>query len=131
MSGDLFHYGHARFLKKIKDNNPGCISVIGLISDEQMIKYKRKPVMNFEERKEVLLSCRYVDEVISCPLTYTYEVLDSFQIDKVIHAHLPSEDEKYHYFCREIPDKFERYSYTPSISTTQIIERISNTRNQK
>ena len=104
MSGDLFHYGHVRLLKRVKDNNSNCISVIGLISDEQMINYKRKPIMNYEERKEVLESCKYVDEVINCPLTYTYELLERLNIDKVIHAHDIEDDEKYHYFCKKIPE---------------------------
>lgn len=126
MSGDLFHYGHVRLLRKVKENNLDCISVIGLISDEQMINYKRKPIMNYEERKEVLESCKYVDEVINCPLIYTYELLNKLNIDKVIHAHEPEEDEKYHYFCKNISDKFERYPYTKEISTTEIIERVKN-----
>lgn len=124
MSGDLFHYGHVRLLKRIKEHNPNCISIIGLLTDEQITNYKRKPIMNFEERKEVLESCIYVDEIIECPLTYTYELLEKLNVDKVIHAHELSEDEKYHYFCKNIPDKFERYPYTKDISTTDIIERV-------
>ena len=126
MSVDLFHYGHVTLLKKVKENNTNCISIIGLISDEQMINYKRKPILNFFERKIVIESCKYVDEVINCPLTYTYNLLEKLNIDKVIHAHDPEEDDKYHYFCKNIPEKFERYNYTKGISTTEIIERVKN-----
>lgn len=126
MSGDLFHYGHVRLLKRVKENYPNSTITVGLISDEQMVNYKRLPIMNYDERKEVIECCRYVNQVINCPLVYTYEMLDELKIDKVIHAHNIDEDDKYYYFCKNIPNKFERYPYTDGISTTDIIERVIN-----
>ena len=59
---DLFHPGHVNFLRKCS----GFGSVfVSLNTDEFILEYKGKgPVMTFEERKDVLLSCQYVKEVI-------------------------------------------------------------------
>lgn len=59
---DLFHKGHASFLQRCKDMGDVTVS---LNTDEFIWDYKRKrPVMSYEEREAVLLSCRYVDRVI-------------------------------------------------------------------
>lgn len=59
---DLFHYGHANFLKQCKklcDN-----VVVALNTDEFVAQYKQPTIMNYEERKKSLLSCQYVSSVI-------------------------------------------------------------------
>lgn len=60
---DLFHRGHANFLRQCKEI--GDYLVVSLNTDEFIYRYKGQyPVMSYDDRKEVLLSCRYVDEVI-------------------------------------------------------------------
>ena len=63
---DLFHPGHAKFLKacrKLSGLN-GQV-VVALNTDEFIQAYKGKfPIMAYEERKAVLLSCKYVDFVV-------------------------------------------------------------------
>lgn len=60
---DLFHRGHVNFLRQCKEI--GNYVVVSLNTDDFIERYKGKPpIMNYEERKEILLSCRYVDEVI-------------------------------------------------------------------
>lgn len=59
---DLFHSGHVNFLRQCK--KIGRV-VVSLNTDEFIKQFKgRKPIMSYKERKTVLLSCRYVDEVI-------------------------------------------------------------------
>lgn len=63
---DLFHAGHVRLLKRCKElaGTPGEV-VVSLNSDEFIREYKGKsPICSYEERKEALESCRYVDRVI-------------------------------------------------------------------
>lgn len=63
---DLFHSGHANFLYKCKQiaGVDGKV-VVSLNTDEFIEAYKSKlPVCSYKERKLVLESCRYVDEVI-------------------------------------------------------------------
>ena len=58
---DLFHVGHVRLLSRLRDL--GDHLVVGLSTDEfNQIKGK-KVVIPYEQRKEVLLSCRNVDGV--------------------------------------------------------------------
>ena len=59
---DLFHAGHALFLKKC--SQLGKVTV-ALNTDDFIEQYKGKPpVCNDQERYLVMKSCKYVDEVI-------------------------------------------------------------------
>jgi glycerol-3-phosphate cytidylyltransferase len=58
---DLFHVGHVRLLKRLK--NLGDKLIIGLSSDDFNELKGKKTVMSFEQRKEILLACKYVDDV--------------------------------------------------------------------
>ena len=65
-SFDLFHSGHARFLERCRSlaGNDGEV-IVSLNTDEFIKAYKGKGlVMNYEERKLVLESCRWVDSVV-------------------------------------------------------------------
>lgn len=59
---DCFHFGHVRFFKWVKENFD--FVVVALNPDSFVRKYKGETVQTYEERKEVLLACRYVDQVI-------------------------------------------------------------------
>lgn len=63
---DLFHSGHINFLRQCKAiaGLNGQV-VVSLNTDEFILEYKKKlPVYTFEERKAILLGCRYVDDVV-------------------------------------------------------------------
>jgi len=65
-SFDLFHSGHVAFLKRCKELAGDGKVVVSLNTDEFILAYKGKGlVMNYEERRTVLLSCRYVDDVVA------------------------------------------------------------------
>ena len=63
---DLFHSGHVNLLKRCREvAGQYGIVVVSLNTDAFIEEYKGKPpVCSDEERKAVLLSCRYVDEVV-------------------------------------------------------------------
>ena len=127
MVADLFHYGHVRFLKRIKEMYPNDKLIIGIHHDDEVENYKRIPIMSLDERVEVVRACKYVDDVIpNAPVNITEEYLTKHNIDIVIHAHLEEEDERYR-MMYEIPNKlnkFKRLEPTSGISTTQILERL-------
>lgn len=58
---DLFHYGHAEFLKKCAKRGK---VIVALNTDEFAARYKRPTVLTLGERLELLRACRWVDEVI-------------------------------------------------------------------
>lgn len=59
---DLFHSGHARFLKRCAELGEVTVA---LNTDEFIKEYKGlPPLMTYEERKEVLEACRYVSKVV-------------------------------------------------------------------
>jgi cytidyltransferase-like protein len=61
-SFDLPHHGHYRLLEQAAKLGPVTVS---LNSNEFSLQYKKIPlVMSYEERREVLLSCKWVDDVI-------------------------------------------------------------------
>lgn len=59
---DLPHKGHYRLLKRAAEIG---IVVVALNTDEFIQSYKGKPpILSYEERKEALLACRWVDQVV-------------------------------------------------------------------
>jgi glycerol-3-phosphate cytidylyltransferase len=60
---DLFHPGHVLLLKRAKEL--GTKLIVGLSTDEFNAIKGKKSVMTYEDRKVVLESCRYVDEVFA------------------------------------------------------------------
>ena len=85
MSVCLLHHGHVRLLEKARELG-GHVVVI-LTSDEEVLKYKGyPPELNFEERKEVLLALKSVDEVIAGPWLVTDEFLKEHKADCLVHS---------------------------------------------
>jgi glycerol-3-phosphate cytidylyltransferase len=64
---DLFHSGHVNFLRQCKEiagKDDGWV-VVSLNTDEFIKEFKGKPpVYSYNERKKILESCKYVDQVI-------------------------------------------------------------------
>lgn len=84
MSATLIHHGHVRLLKKAKAL--GTV-VVALTTDEEVQNKKGyKPELSFEERKEILESIRYVDEVIPSPWLIDNAFLEKHNIDKLVHG---------------------------------------------
>lgn len=63
---DLLHAGHVNFLKQCKSVVGGNGKVVvSLNTDEFIYEYKKQsPIISFEERRSVLLGCKYVDDVV-------------------------------------------------------------------
>jgi glycerol-3-phosphate cytidylyltransferase len=64
---DLFHSGHVNFLKRCQQiaGLDGQV-VVALNTDKFIYEYKKKkPVLTFDQRKDVLESCRYVGQVVA------------------------------------------------------------------
>lgn len=66
---DLFHVGHLNMFKRAKEQCDYLI--VGVVTDEGVRKFKEvEPFVPYEERAEMVRSCRYVDEVVEIPLNF-------------------------------------------------------------
>jgi len=65
---DVLHPGYIEMFKEMK---PNCTVLVVLLHTDPSIErpHKLKPILSVDERKEMLLSLKYVDDVIR----YTYE----------------------------------------------------------
>jgi glycerol-3-phosphate cytidylyltransferase len=63
---DLFHSGHVNLLKRCREvaGVDGKV-VVALNTDDFIFQFKnKKPICSEQERLDVLLACKYVDEVV-------------------------------------------------------------------
>ena len=60
---DPVHKGHIRMFREA--SNLGHQVIIGLNSDDWLTRKKGKPFMRWEERAEILESCKFVNQVLS------------------------------------------------------------------
>lgn len=58
---DLFHVGHIRLLKRLRDL--GDELIVGVSSDEFNAQKGKKSFFSYDERAEILESCKYVSKV--------------------------------------------------------------------
>lgn len=81
---DMMHFGHANALRQAKSLGDYLVGsfisfflfiklrrkVVGLCSDEEIIRHKGPPVMNEKERYAAVASVKWVDEVFILPSVY-------------------------------------------------------------
>jgi len=121
--GDLWHIGHKRALHQAK--SLGDYLIVGVLTDEATIAYKRQPVIPFEERIELVADSKAVDEVIrqdSLDPTENLRMLGD--VDIVVHGddwdrNFPGAE-----YMRGIGKQAIRTRYYLERSTTQIIQQI-------
>lgn len=117
---DLFHSGHLAFLRKAKEL--GDFLLVGVVTDSDVESYKRKPVIKYQDRVEMLQACRLVDKVIPAELRITKEFITKNNISVVVHG---DDDEQIEFFRVPREMGIMKYvSYTRGISTTQLIRTL-------
>jgi cytidyltransferase-like protein len=111
MSTTLLHQGHIRLLKKAKQM--GYV-IVALTTDDEVFKHKGyEPELTYEERQEMLLALKYVDEVVPSPWLLTEDYVKQHNADVLIHAG-PNANEV---------DNVVIFDRTEGISTTDLRER--------
>ncbi|QDZ23729.1 Ethanolamine-phosphate cytidylyltransferase [Chloropicon primus] len=126
---DMMHYGHANALRQARAC--GDYLIVGVVSDEEILKNKGPPVFSEEERITMVKAVKWVDEVIT---GVPYEVTEEFmrmlfkkhKIDYIIHGDdpclLPDGRDAY-----ELAKKAGRYmeiKRTEGVSSTDIVGRM-------
>lgn len=131
---DLVHYGHFELFKKIKQLIPHSYIIAGITKDSDNAMYKRASILTQEEKLRTLQFCRYIDNIlIDVPWIIDQEFIDKHNIDYVCHDPKPYVTEKIrdvYGFCKE-KGIFLGINRTPSISTSEMIDRVIKMQHQK
>lgn len=127
---DLFHIGHLNIFKRAKEQCDYLI--VGVVTDESVMQNKKTmPYMPFEERIELVRSCRYVDEAVEIPTQYnnTDEAYRRYQFDVQFsgsdYADNPVWLAKQAFLRRQGSDMVF-FPYTESTSSTKLKALIEN-----
>jgi len=120
---DLLHEGHFEILKKCKLY---CRKlVVGLVSDELGVKQKRKPVLTYTHRKQLLENCKYVDGVVEFNGTSKQEDYNKLKFEILFIADEYYKKEEYSSFEIDFPKIPVIYiPRTNHISTSEIYKKI-------
>ena len=114
LSATILHHGHIRLLKKASE--VGYV-IVALTKDDEIITKKGyRPEIAYKNRKEILESIKYVDEVISSPWLISENFLDKNHIDFLVHGNDNS---------NPIPkDRLIVFPRTRGISSTKIRAKV-------
>lgn len=127
---DLFHVGHLNMFKRAKEQ---CrYLIVGVVSDEGVrLNKQAEPFVPFEERIEMVRSCRYVDEAVKLPLNFagTRDMFKKYHFDVQFsgsdYEHDPawlSEKE----FLEKNGATMVFFPYTQSTSSTKLKKAIES-----
>ena len=127
---DLFHVGHLNMFKRAKEQ---CrYLIVGVVSDDGVrLNKQAEPFVPFEERIEMVRSCRYVDEAVKLPLNFagTRDMFKKYHFDVQFsgsdYEHDPawlSEKE----FLEKNGATMVFFPYTQSTSSTKLKKAIES-----
>ena len=119
---DLIHIGHINLFKKAKAL--GNKLIVGVITDEGVKKYKREPIIPFEQRIEIVSSIKYVDMVVKQNNRSGKENIKKLGNISVLirgdDAEIPEEVK----YIKSVGGEFIQIPYTKGISSSSIINKI-------
>lgn len=125
---DILHVGHLRYLEASK--KLGDYLVVGLNSDSSVkqLKGESRPINSQEDRKEMLLGLKAVDEVIIFDEIDACEFLKKVKPDIYTKGgdYSPEEMEKWpeYKLAQELGCKIELIDFVDGKSSTKIIEKL-------
>ncbi len=128
---DLFHIGHLNLLKNAKGL---CDKLIVGVSTDKLVEYKHKhPVIPFEERIEIVRSCKFVDAAIP------QEELDKYKMWEKLHFDILFVGDDWYNSpsWKEMEEKFDKvgvrvvyFPYTKGTSSTLLNETLKKLREE-
>lgn len=126
---DLFHVGHLNMFKRAKEQCDYLI--VGVVTDEGVIRDKKtSPYIPFEERIEMVRSCRYVDEAVEIPVDFgdTDEAYRRYRFDVQFSGSDYENDPEWlakKVYLQKQGSDLVFFPYTQSTSSTKLKEMIS------
>lgn len=122
---DIMHSGHYNAIRQAKALTD--ILVVGVHSDEEIMRHKGPPVMNNEERLATVRACKWVDEVVfDTPYNPSLELLDRLNCDFCVHGDdmATGADGRDAYEEVKAANRMKIFKRTEGISTTDLVGRL-------
>ena len=130
---DLFHIGHLNVLMNAKRQCEYLI--VGVSTDELVEEYKKKrPVIPFRERIEIVKSIRYVDEAVPQISMDKFEAWNKYHFDAIFHGDDWKNSEMYNKYIQEFDGTgvdFVFLPHTDGTSSTILTEVLQNLRDER
>ena len=130
---DLFHIGHVNLLNNCKSMCDKL--VVGISTDELVFEYKKKkPVIPFHERLEIVRNIKAVDVVIAQKNLKKQDLFDKIKFDIMFVGDDWHNSDKWNVIESDLKKKGARvvyFPYTETTSSTLINETLVSLRNQK
>ena len=123
---DLFHPGHVQLLKRAREL--GTRLLVGLSTDEFNALKGKKSTMSFEDRKTVLESCRYVDEVFA-EEDWSQKTTDAIRMNADVFVMGDDWAGKFDFMSEHCNVVY--LTRTPDVSSTAIKQRLSTNITEK
>jgi len=119
---DLLHYGHINLLRRAKEH--GDYLIVGLSTDDFNRQKGKESYFSYDERRQLLESCRYVDLVIP---EYSWDQkrddCNRYWVDTLV---MGDDWEGKFDFLKQEGVEVIYVPRTPEISTTKIKEDLAN-----
>jgi D-beta-D-heptose 7-phosphate kinase/D-beta-D-heptose 1-phosphate adenosyltransferase len=126
---DIIHRGHLELLKTCREVYPEYKIVVGLNSDVSVKRLKgdSRPINEEKDRKFLLESLKYVDEVVIFDQDTPYELIKKIQPDLIVKGgDYQKEEVAGHDICPVVIFKcFNKDG--EKVSSSGIIEKVRNT----
>ena len=123
---DMFHVGHLNILKRAKEQCD-CL-IVGVSTDELAFEYKKKkPIISFEDRFEIVGAIKYVDRVVPQTSLDKIEAWKELRFNALFHGSDWSGSDLYadieKFFCPLGVD-IVYLPYTEGISTSLLRKKM-------
>jgi glycerol-3-phosphate cytidylyltransferase len=113
---DLFHVGHLRLLRNAKAM---CDRLIVGVTNDELVSYKNKrSVIPFEERLEIVLSCKYVDLAVEQATMDKMEAFRRYKFNIMFVGDDWYKTDKWQDIDTEMSENGVRVVYFPYTKTT-------------
>ena len=120
---DLFHVGHLRLLQNA--SNLCDVLIVGVSTDELVEEIKkRKPIMPFEDRMEIIKGLSCVDVVVPQHDYNKKHALEKLNFDILFVGDDHYEENVWQDYERTMDVEIVYLPYTQKVSTTSLIKRI-------
>lgn len=128
---DLFHVGHVRLLKNARAL---CDRLIVGVTIDDLVKYKnKKSVIPFEERLEIVASCKFVDVAVAQKTMNKMDAHNRYKFNIMFVGddwYKSSKWKELDKTFNELNVKIVYFPYTKNVSSSLINETLVYLRNE-